>query len=320
MPRSDKPVSRTTPVSGPGRAHAFRSPARVENSDSTTTDTYGPSGSNSSASAALTSSLRSRLEVRLASSGSILFRHSWKEKATPLRRSICRLAASARRISDNDCTSWPSPVANDAKGSDYTYANGDHNRVCLKLGGGGKTCSLPTRMGDTGKPRSRRDTGAILDAQAQSPSERVLPGHLADESVTAGTASALADSECDGRRAGRLLETHGRASFEPDRYGDASGTFWSDCDWVYCSDGKHRPVEHFEPHEAGPAESGTKSLADGLPGWLERVCASGPTVRWNEIQGEKPSRNGMLKAFGNGIVVPLAATFIASVLDVLEGE
>jgi hypothetical protein len=27
--------------------------------------------------------------------------------------------------------SWPTPTVNDSKGSDYSYGNGDHERVCL---------------------------------------------------------------------------------------------------------------------------------------------------------------------------------------------
>jgi len=79
--------------------------------------TYGPHGSGSSASYALSISLASRLRPVTASLGSSLFRLSWKERATPSGRVIFALRASARHTSGNDCTSWPSPHGNSSTGA-----------------------------------------------------------------------------------------------------------------------------------------------------------------------------------------------------------
>jgi DNA (cytosine-5)-methyltransferase 1 len=57
--------------------------------------------------------------------------------------------------------------------------------------------------------------------------------------------------------------------------------FWRDADWLLCRDGKWRPVE-----------PGTFPLAHGAP-----------------------ARVGRLRAYGNAIVAPLAAEFIAAVMD-----
>jgi hypothetical protein len=73
--------------------------------------TSGLSGSISSASAALASSLVSRLKQRSATAGSTLFNLTWKESTTPSQRPVSLLRASVRRISDNDCGSWPSPTS-----------------------------------------------------------------------------------------------------------------------------------------------------------------------------------------------------------------
>ena len=51
----------------------------------------------------------------MASTGSTLFRLTWKERATPSGRRICALRASAHRTSGSDCTSWPSPKAKDGR-------------------------------------------------------------------------------------------------------------------------------------------------------------------------------------------------------------
>jgi len=80
-----------------------------------TSGTFGRSGSTLSSSAALASSLVSRLKQRLSTAGSTLFKLTWKESATPSRRSVFLLRASVRRTSDNDCGSWPTTRANDAE-------------------------------------------------------------------------------------------------------------------------------------------------------------------------------------------------------------
>ena len=80
----------------------------------TTSGTFGPSGSTSSSSAALRSSLVSRLKQRLNTAGSTLFNLTWKESATPLQRPVSLLRASVRRISDSGCGSWPTPTTCDS--------------------------------------------------------------------------------------------------------------------------------------------------------------------------------------------------------------
>lgn len=72
------------------------------------TDISGPLGSGSLSSASLQSSLESRLQTRMHSSGSTLFRLTWKRRVTPLGRSILARRASVPRISDRGSTSSPS--------------------------------------------------------------------------------------------------------------------------------------------------------------------------------------------------------------------
>ena len=72
---------------------------------------FGRRGISSSASAALQSSLVSRLKQRLDTDGSTLFAMTWSEKTTPSGRSFCLLRASAHRTSGNACGSWPTPKA-----------------------------------------------------------------------------------------------------------------------------------------------------------------------------------------------------------------
>lgn len=80
-------------------------------------DTSGPTSFGSSKSAALQSSLASRLRERLDSLGSTLYRLTWRERVTPSGRRILARVGSALRTSDSDSTSWPTTAARDWKSS-----------------------------------------------------------------------------------------------------------------------------------------------------------------------------------------------------------
>ena len=168
-PPSVSPAGPTTAQSGPRRARVSRSRAPASVVASTTSATSGRSSSRSSASAALQSSLANRLRAATASLGSTLYTLTWKERATPSGLPICALRASVPRTSGSGSTSspwptatardhkdgasagtaptngllgravwaspWPTPTVNDATGSQYSYAGGDHTKVCLKLPG-----------------------------------------------------------------------------------------------------------------------------------------------------------------------------------------
>ena len=127
----------TTPHSGQVRVRVSRSRKLDAAKAPRTSATSGQSGFGSFASACLQSSLENRLRARLASLGSTLFSLT-SVRVTPAQRQICALRALARRTSDSACTSWPSPVVNDSKGSDYAYSQGNHDKPCLKLGGAAK--------------------------------------------------------------------------------------------------------------------------------------------------------------------------------------
>jgi hypothetical protein len=74
----------------------------------------GPRSTISLLSAALAESLASRLQARTHSLGSTLYTLTWKPRATPSGRLIYALRASARRISDNDSSGWPTPKRQNA--------------------------------------------------------------------------------------------------------------------------------------------------------------------------------------------------------------
>jgi len=97
-----------------------------------TNGTFGPISSDSSASAGLQSSLASKLQAKMALSGSTLYKLTWKERATPAQRLICARRASAPRTSDSDCIGWPTPKVNDVNNSRTSrpqeYSERQYNR------------------------------------------------------------------------------------------------------------------------------------------------------------------------------------------------
>ena len=102
-----------TDLFGRAVAHASLSAQPVPGGALPTNAISGLPGSTSSASAALTLSLVSRLKQRLTTDGSTLFNLTWKQKVTPAGRLVSRLAASGRRTSDKDFGLWQTPKALD---------------------------------------------------------------------------------------------------------------------------------------------------------------------------------------------------------------
>ena len=123
-----------------------------------------------------------------------------------------------------------------------------------------------------------------LDHGANQPESR--QSCRADTDVCIG----LAEPDCSRREPGeRNNQAAGHrdtvaAESVDDRPGsaDAPDSIWSAPDWLFCRDGKWRPVE-----------SGTFPLADGIPG-----------------------RVGMLRGYGNAIVPQVAAEFIMAFMEV----
>lgn len=101
---------------GPPASPAPRSVPQEKVKGLETLVTSGLWDSNSSASAALRSCLWNRLVARLDTAGSTLWRHSWKERTTPLGRRFLHRQALERPASANGFMCWPSPQKHDMKG------------------------------------------------------------------------------------------------------------------------------------------------------------------------------------------------------------
>ncbi len=129
LSRSDLREFRKTRLAGREARLANRLVRQESNSDSSTLDTSRPYSSTSSASAALQSSLGSRLRQQLQNRGCAIYKLTWKEKTTPSGLLYSQLVASAHRTKENDCslvrTTWPTPTANDYRGSGETVIRKD---------------------------------------------------------------------------------------------------------------------------------------------------------------------------------------------------
>lgn len=135
-------------------------------------DTSGPNGSASSASAALASSLESRLRVLSASAGSILYRLTWRERVTPSGRSISALRASPLRTSASASTSpqfaqtgWPTTTSKDSASSGASYPKTATHHPGLTLTEAARLSGWPTTGAKDGAKSVRTASGAEAEAE-----------------------------------------------------------------------------------------------------------------------------------------------------------
>jgi len=165
------PDGPTTVRYGPGVARANLSPSQAEALGLLTSGTFGRTGTISSHSAALQSSLVNRLRARTASLGSTLYRLTWKARVTPAGRSIYALRASARPISVSDCglflKGWTTPQAHDTSGSSKTQKEihgTKHGCACLVRDADLAGWPTPTTRDwkDGGNPNANVPLNALL--------------------------------------------------------------------------------------------------------------------------------------------------------------
>jgi hypothetical protein len=152
---------------GRGLVLASLSPWLAQVLGCSTSGTYGPIGSGSSSSANLTLSLVNKLKRRSGTVGSTLFNLTWKESATPSRRSVFLLRASARRTS--------APASGSLLKDWLTPATSDTNGV--RAMDGKRSGGLNTQAGMAGWPTPMAATPNSLRGNGQDPEIRKAGGH-----------------------------------------------------------------------------------------------------------------------------------------------
>ena len=154
-----------------------------------TSATCGLRGHLSSPSAALQSSLESRLRRQLDGAGSTLFSLTWRRKATPAGRPYFQLAASARRTSDSDFGSWPTPTREDGRSSGaagYSTESGRHS---------GTTLTDAARMASWPTPGAAEGSGEMRPSRAATGRKT---GYLAEMAMLASWATPTSRDWKDG--------------------------------------------------------------------------------------------------------------------------
>lgn len=196
------PDGLTIGKSGPDRVHANLSARQAKAMGLLMSGTYGQHGTISSGSAALQRSLESRLRAKTASSGSTLYKLTWRERITPSGRAIFALRASARRISGKGSDSspticdlpqvgWLTPSANeDAAGNPGA-------KMQAMLGSQAKMAGWPTPMAGTPAQNGNNPAGST-DSSRKTVALAGWPTANATDSTGAGT---------QGRQGGMNLQT-----------------------------------------------------------------------------------------------------------------
>lgn len=155
--------------SGLAPAHASLSARQAKSLGLLTSGTYGPPCTGWSGSAALSLSLANSLEALTHSTGSTLYRLTWKRWVMPSGRSRFRLRASVRRTSETELIGWPTPTANAWKHPSNAGRQGSPNLQTVAALSG-----WPTPVATDGKggyPGGRIRSGKLstdrLDVTAQ---------------------------------------------------------------------------------------------------------------------------------------------------------
>ena len=151
---------------GPEVARASLSARQAKEQGLLMSGTYGLPSSTSSSSAALQSSLESRLRAKLSNLGSTLYKLTWKPWVTPSGVCRSRLRASVLRTSETGLIGWPTPTKRDGRtlkgGQDRPSKKGGPSLIHLA---GWCTPTATDRNRGVRPPRPQ-DTGIPLSQQA----------------------------------------------------------------------------------------------------------------------------------------------------------
>ncbi len=237
-----------------------------------TSGTYGPPRIGLSASVALSWFLASNLAALTRTTGSTLYKLTWKPWAMPSGRLRFRLRASVHRTRETVLIGWPTPIASNGRGA------GNFNRQ-----GGGKPSDSGVISGlahTDGNGRERRLSG-WTDPQREAIDRLARCGcaacGLADTNHEQRPLALSARSYADTSRQWNKDSEAAAGCSCIMRPGPVNG-FWRDADWLHGKDGWWRPVR-----------PGSFPLANGVP-----------------------ARVGRVRTYGNAINIEAAAAFIKS--------
>ncbi len=206
---SVSPAGLTTDLFGQALAPASHSLPQARARRPMTSATCGLRGFLSSPSAALQSSLESRLRRRLDGVGSTLFSLTWKAKATPAGRPYFQLAASGHRTSDNAFGSWPTPDTMIGPHGARGVSTKPHHQSAKDLQAVARsTAAWPTPMAGTPAQKGYNAAGNTDSSRKMA----ALAPWATPRSSEAGPDYAIMDRERSG---GLSLQTQAAMAFWP---------------------------------------------------------------------------------------------------------
>lgn len=243
-----------------------------------TSGTYGPPHIGLSASAALSWSLANNLAALTQTTGSTLYKMTWKPWVMPSARLRFRLRASARRTRETVLIGWPTPIASNGRGA------GNFNRQ-----GGGKPSDggIADELAD---PNSNGRKGRL--SGRTDPQREAVDRQAGRGSAISGLAHANHEQRPIAMSARGYADVSRQWNKDSEAAAGCSGVmrpgpvngFWRDADWIYGRDGWWRPVRP----KSFP-------LADGIP-----------------------ARVGRLRTYGNAINIEAATAFIKSYMAAVD--
>ena len=221
---------------------------QAKDSPKLTSGTSGPHSSISSASAALSASLASKLKARLEKVGSMEYRQTWKEKATPLGVSYWAHTASGHRTSAKDCSGWLTPQEDNANNA-YGHKGTSYSDLPTTAQmAGWATPSSEGSAGETSEDLERRGNKWV-----NRKTGRVLQTNLAtDVKMLVGWHSPKADT------GGHYSRVNGKDY--PTLEGQAKLAGWAT---PRAEDGESAGMRH----SRGVADTLTAQAGQGLAGW-----------------------------------------------------
>lgn len=255
---------------GRHHAHANLSARQARGLGLLTSGTYGPPHIGLSASAALSWCLASNLAALTQTTGSTLYRLTWKPWAMPSGRVRFRLRASVPRTRETVLIGWPTPIASNGRGAgNFAREGGLNLQTAALLAAWPTPTATDGRGGYSGGASTQRKT---FHRQVGCDRSACWLADANDQQRPF-TMSARSAAHISRQWNQNSEEAAGRGGVV--RPGPANG-FWRDADWLFSRDGFWRPVS-----------AGSFPLADGIPG-----------------------RVGRLRAYGNAINIEAAAQFI----------
>jgi len=175
-----EPDGQMTFLYGPGVAHASLSARQAKELGLLMSATSGQRSIGSSSSAALQSSLESRLRAATQALGSTLYKLTWKPWSTPSGPSRSRLRASVLRTSGTGSTGWPTPQAQDGSGGGQAKRAMGTTRHGSNLNDFALLAAWPTPRAADGEKNVRTLEGSLREIERKgSPQDLSMGACLA---------------------------------------------------------------------------------------------------------------------------------------------